>query len=357
MLALYRAGRQSEALAAYRDARTRSSSRSASSQAPSCGRCTKRARPGSGARPPRSAGRARRRRRGRRRAGARALLVAAAAVLLAGIARVRPHPRARARRPARHRRGRGRASSTRTALASPPSTAVGRAPSAVAAGGGSVWVANRLDGTVSRIDRPHEPVVTIHGRRRARRRSRSAAARCGSPTATAATSPRSIPGPTRSCSGSRPATRRARWRWRRARSGSPPAPTAACAGSTSTAPRRTADPPRREPDRYRRRRRSDLGGERGGRDRHPHRSALAAPSRPRSMSATGRAPWRSARARCGSSTAMTARCRGSTRARTRCGDASRVGGDPTGGRGGRGAVWVAGGEEGTVARVDPAGRA
>ena len=29
---------------------------------------------------------------------------------------------------------------------------VGRDPGAVAAGGGSVWVANQLDGTVSRID-------------------------------------------------------------------------------------------------------------------------------------------------------------------------------------------------------------
>jgi YVTN family beta-propeller protein len=39
--------------------------------------------------------------------------------------------------------------------------AVGRNPTAVAAGGDSIWVANALDGTVSRIDREHDQVVTI----------------------------------------------------------------------------------------------------------------------------------------------------------------------------------------------------
>jgi peptide/nickel transport system substrate-binding protein len=39
--------------------------------------------------------------------------------------------------------------------------AVGRSPGAAVAGAGSVWVANRLDGTVSRIDREHDQVVTI----------------------------------------------------------------------------------------------------------------------------------------------------------------------------------------------------
>jgi YVTN family beta-propeller protein len=38
---------------------------------------------------------------------------------------------------------------------------VGRNPGAVVAGGGSVWVANTLDGTVSRIDRDPDRVVTI----------------------------------------------------------------------------------------------------------------------------------------------------------------------------------------------------
>jgi YVTN family beta-propeller protein len=39
--------------------------------------------------------------------------------------------------------------------------AVGRGPTAVIAGGGSVWVANSLDGTVTRIDRERNEVVTI----------------------------------------------------------------------------------------------------------------------------------------------------------------------------------------------------
>jgi peptide/nickel transport system substrate-binding protein len=39
--------------------------------------------------------------------------------------------------------------------------AVGHGPQALAAGAGSVWVANRLDGTVSRIDRGRDEVVTI----------------------------------------------------------------------------------------------------------------------------------------------------------------------------------------------------
>lgn len=38
---------------------------------------------------------------------------------------------------------------------------VGHAPGAIAAGGGSVWVANTRDGTVSRIDGEDEPVITI----------------------------------------------------------------------------------------------------------------------------------------------------------------------------------------------------
>jgi YVTN family beta-propeller protein len=39
--------------------------------------------------------------------------------------------------------------------------AVGRGPGAVVAGGESVWVANELDGTVSRIDRKRDQIVTI----------------------------------------------------------------------------------------------------------------------------------------------------------------------------------------------------
>ena len=69
----------------------------------------------------------------------------------------------------------------------------------------------------------------------------------------------------------------------------------------------------------------------------------------------GRARSRSARAPCGSSTATTERCRESTPPRTRSTWIGRVGSDPTAVAVGEGAVWVAGGEEGTVARVDADG--
>ena len=74
MLALYRCGRQAEALEAYRDARACWSRRSASSLAASCGACRTRSSPRTrrstlAAAPPRR--RPGRRRRGRRRAGAR----------------------------------------------------------------------------------------------------------------------------------------------------------------------------------------------------------------------------------------------------------------------------------------------
>ena len=74
---------------------------------------------------------------------------------------------------------------------------VGNGPEAVAVGDGSVWVANSLDGTVSRID-PNSNVVTTQSRSvRARRRCSRATARSGSPTATAAGSSGSTPRRTR----------------------------------------------------------------------------------------------------------------------------------------------------------------
>ena len=146
-----------------RRARRRSSSRSASSRAPSCGGCTTR-----------SSRRTRRSTcpRRRRRAGAGAAPAAARRrggcssppppSLLAGVAGVRRHPRARAGRPAGHRRGRGRRHRPRQRPDHRRSTRSGTQPRArVAAGAGSVWVANRLDGTVSRIDRGRDEVTTI----------------------------------------------------------------------------------------------------------------------------------------------------------------------------------------------------
>ena len=73
---------------------------------------------------------------------------------------------------------------------------VGHSPEAVVAGAGSVWVANRLDGTVSRIDRDRAiATIDVGG---APPRWRSAPARCGWLTARAAGSPRSTRSSTRS---------------------------------------------------------------------------------------------------------------------------------------------------------------
>ena len=235
MLALYRAGRQSEALAAYRRRVPRSWSRSASSPAPSCGGCTRqcsrRTRRSTSPRRPRSP---RRWRRDRRRAGAPT--AARRRRRPPGRRRrgVRAHPAPRARQPPGHpggRRRRHRSGGSRITA----QYGVGRTPDAVTSGGGSVWVANQLDGTVSRIDRANGEVVTIPvgGAPAA---LAFGAGRCGRPTATAARSRRSTPGRTRSSSRSRPGTPRSRWRWQRARCGSSSGATAPCAGSRSAAP-------------------------------------------------------------------------------------------------------------------------
>ncbi len=154
-----------------RGARRRSWSRSASSRAPSCGGCTRRCW-GRTRRStcPRRPSPLRRSRRGRRRARRpRRLLVAAAAVLLAGIAAfgvirvLEPEglPGIGEDAVGRHRSGRRLASprSTRSAAPRTPSTS----------GGGSVWVANQLDGTVSRHRRAARAGRHDPGRRRARR--------------------------------------------------------------------------------------------------------------------------------------------------------------------------------------------
>ena len=71
------------------------------------------------------------------------------------VSGVRRHPRRRGRRDA-HRRERGRPDRPGE-RAHQESYAVGRSPAAVTVGAGSVWVANRLDGTVSRVDREPSP--------------------------------------------------------------------------------------------------------------------------------------------------------------------------------------------------------
>ena len=177
MLALYRAGRQSEALAAYREARAElvdeigvdpgtelqqlheailahDSSLDLPLDAPSRSRATA---------PRRSA---------------RRLLVGAAALLLAGVTAfgvIRAlEPDALPGIDEDH-----------VGLIDPDSGritaqyAVGKSPDAVAAGAGSVWIANAADGTVTRVDRDRHQVSWRSPLAGRRRRSRSAAARCG----------------------------------------------------------------------------------------------------------------------------------------------------------------------------------
>ena len=203
-----------------------------------------------------------------------------------------------------------------------------------------------LDGTVSRIDRPHEPVVDDPRRRRA-----AALAFGGGSLWVADGDARNVaqidPGSNkvlqRIAAGERAAVAA---RWRRARSGWSPA----LDGSVrriDLAPRRfRADPPRREPDRCRRRRRSDLGDERGGRDRRPPRSPL------RRRRQLGQRRQRADRRRDGRGRGVgrepraTARSRASTPRTNAVSGIVHVGARPAGGRRGRGSVWVAGGEDG-----------
>ena len=108
---------------------------------------------------------------------------------------------------------------------------VGRDPSAIAVGAGSVWVANRLDGTVSRITRARRDVVSVPvGASRPDRVRRRA--RCGSRTARAARSSGSTQSRTRSWSSTRSATPRTPSPSARARSGRPPRSTPRSRGST-----------------------------------------------------------------------------------------------------------------------------
>ena len=88
---------------------------------------------------------------------------------------------------------------------------VGHSPGAVTAGGGSVWVANRLDGTVSRIDRDRQVVTIDVGGAPA-----ALAFGAGSLWVADGDVARRRAGRSRlqqgAASGSRPPTRRARWR-------------------------------------------------------------------------------------------------------------------------------------------------
>jgi ABC-type transport system substrate-binding protein/DNA-binding SARP family transcriptional activator/DNA-binding beta-propeller fold protein YncE len=165
MLALYRSGRQAEALEAYRAARTalveqigvepgaelRELHEQILAQDPALGP-TKRAARGAGPPPPEATP-------ARSRVLSGPLLIAAA-LLLAGVVAVGlirvlgPDGLDGISEDAVGviDRGSGRITAQ---------YAVGHGPQAVTSGAGSVWVANQLDGTVSRIDRAREQVVTI----------------------------------------------------------------------------------------------------------------------------------------------------------------------------------------------------
>ncbi|MEA2135087.1 MAG: hypothetical protein QOC68_2996 [Solirubrobacteraceae bacterium] len=162
MLALYRSGRQSEALAAYRDARAglveqigvepggelRRLHDAILAQDPALEPAAAAAEPGRGAPPPSRARRSRR------------LLITAAALLVGGVLAfgvirvLEPGGRTGIDEDAVGLIDLG---SGRITTEYP----VGHGPQALAAGAGSVWVANQLDGTVSRIDRGRSEVVTI----------------------------------------------------------------------------------------------------------------------------------------------------------------------------------------------------
>ena len=141
---------------------------------------------------------------------------------------------------------------------------VGRGPGAVAAGGGSVWVANQLDGTVSRIDRPHEQDGADPGRRRARRARLRRRRAVGGRRRRGATSRRSTPVSNKVVHSIEAVNApKSLWRWRPVRCGWCRASTAGMGRieiiGTGVAARYRS--PGREGDRGRRGRRGDLGDE------------------------------------------------------------------------------------------------
>ena len=314
MLALYRCGRQAEALEAFRDARQRAARRGRARAGPGAAPPQRRdPPPGPGAR--RSAGAPV---PGPRRGGGTGWLFAAAAVAIAAAVVLAVTQLARLGR-ARPASPRTRpASSTRRAGEIVPQYAVGHAPDALAAGAGSVWSANGLDGTVSRVDRGRWSGDDDRRRRRADRgrvRRRLAVGR-GRPgprveQVDSAHEPRRPP----PAGGQRAARRGGRERRRVAQ---PRRSTGRWSASISRTGGRIQriDVPG-GPGRDRRGRRRRVGGRRGGRRRDQARSPLGRGAARRSGSATGRPRSPSATAGSGSPTATTARSRGSTRRPTR----------------------------------------
>jgi YVTN family beta-propeller protein len=163
MLALYRSGRQAEALEAYRDARAALVEQVGVEPGPELRRLQARilaqdraldiAAPLSVSAVPTPAPAPQRRRGALALAGAAVLLFAGLAAF--GVSRVTQADRLL------------RIDENAVGLIDPDDGrittqhTVGRGPGALVAGGGSVWVANALDGTVSRLDRDSDQVVTI----------------------------------------------------------------------------------------------------------------------------------------------------------------------------------------------------
>ena len=355
MLALYRCGRQAEALEAYRDARAvlveqvgvepggelRRLQEAILAQDPALDGAA--APPPTQARPPPA------RPPPHRRTGA--LIAAAAVLLLAGAA---AFGISRVLEPD----GLPGIDENYVGLIDPDGGRitkeylVGRGPGAVVAGGGSTWVANTLAGTISRIDREHAQVVTIdvggapHG------------------LAFGAGSLWVADGDARSVAQIDPGTNKVhaadRRRQRAERRGLRRRRAVGCirgrrdARSNRARPwtGKAADPSRLEPDRDGRRRGCALGRERGGGHGHPGRAALGhrgagdprrqRPERRRNRRGRGMGGERPRRDGL------------ADRPGEERGDGDvRVGGEPTAVAAGDGAVWVAGGEDGTIARVDP----
>jgi ABC-type transport system substrate-binding protein/DNA-binding SARP family transcriptional activator len=165
MLALYRAGRQAEALEAYRTARARLVDEIGSEPGPELRRlheailhqdpaldAPERARPA-----PAVPGV---RRTGRGKVARRALIAAGAAVACA-VATALVVRQTTADDPVTAIDGDSVARIDAGSAAIGAGYKVGRAPSAVATGAGSIWVANALDGTVTRLDEAGDQMTTI----------------------------------------------------------------------------------------------------------------------------------------------------------------------------------------------------
>ena len=160
-----------------------------------------------------------------------------------------------------------------------PST-VGQDPRGLAVTGDDLWVTNSADGTVTRINIDDQPTGGTRSRS-APARTRSPPARPGSGWPTAATTPSSSID-TDTGTPARPSTSttaRTAWPWTRPRSGWPTVAAARCCRST---PRPGAhdvgtDPGGQRAARHRPRGRGRLGDRRALRERHPDRRRHPAP--------------------------------------------------------------------------------